>query len=232
MTDTSTDSFIDEVAEAVRRDRLARWFRRWGWLVALVVVAIVGAAALFEWRKSQAQADAELRGEAILTALETEDPAARLAALEALPRAGDRGATAALLLAAEQADAGDAAAAVETLAAVAGDSQVPPLARDLATFKSLLLQGADADPAALEALTAPGAPFGLLAREQLALIALERGETADATARLSAIREDAEVSASQRARVEALLGALGAPPDAEPPAAEAPVPDIPAPAGE
>lgn len=224
MTDTNSDSFLDEVAEAVRRDRLARWFRRWGWLVALVVLGIVGAAAAWEWRKSQAEADAQLRGEAILTALEAEEPAARLQALSELPVAGDRGASAALLLAAEQADAGDTAAAIGTLSAVAGDSQVPPLTRDLAALKSLLLQGADADPAALEALAAPGAPFGLLAREQLALIALETGDSADAIARLQAIREDAEVGPSQRARVEALLGALGAPPDA----AEVPVPDVPA----
>lgn len=228
MTETNTDSFLDEVAEAVRRDRLARGFRRWGWLIALVVAGIIGTAAVLEWRKAQAQAEAELRGEAILSALETEDPAARLAALSELPVSGDRGATAALLLAAEQADAGDAAAAIETLSAVAGDSQVPPLTRDLATFKSLLLQGAEADPAALEGLAAPGAPFGLLAREQLALIALENGDTADAIARLQAIREDAEVAPSQRGRVEALLNALGASPDA----AEAPAPDVPAPAGE
>lgn len=228
MTDTNTDSFLDEVAEAVRRDRLARWFRRWGWLIALVVAGIIGTAAVLEWRKEQAEADAQLRGEAILTALETEDPAARLAALEELPVSGDRGATAALLLAAEQADAGDTAAAIGTLSTVAGDSQVPPLTRDLATLKSLLLQGTDADPAALEALAAPGAPFGLLAREQLALIALEKGETDDAIARLQAIREDAEVTPSQRGRVEALLNALGVPPEA----AEAPVPDVPAPAGE
>ncbi|MBP1805555.1 hypothetical protein [Rubellimicrobium aerolatum] len=218
----ANESFIDEVTEAVRRDRLNRWFRRWGWLVAVLVLAIVGGAATYEWSRSRGEAAAELRGDAILDALETEDAGARLAALSGLPRGGDEGAVVALLLAAEQQAAGQAEEAVATLRAMAADGAVPPLYRDLASLKALMAEGAGADRAALEALAAPGGTFRLLALEQVALLDLSAGRREDAVATLRTIREDAGVTAAQRGRVEALLAALGVPPEAAPELNQAP----------
>lgn len=205
----TNDSFIDEVAEAVRRERLNLWFRRWGWVLGLIVLLIVGAAAWTEWQETRTQAAAEARGEGILSAVEAQSAEDRLAGLSALPRTGDEGAVAALLLAAEQSQNGDAAAAAETLNAVAADGGVPPLYRDLAALKAQMALGADADRAALEALAAPGAPFRLLAEEQLALLDLAQDNRDAAIATLQEIRQDAEVTAAGRGRVEALLTALG-----------------------
>jgi hypothetical protein len=223
---STNESFMDEVAEAVRRDRLNRWFRRWGWVIAVVVLAIIGTAVVIEWRQSRIEAAAQDRGEAILSALETENGEERLTALSALPTAGDEGAVAALLLAAEQAQSGDAAAAAATLDAVASDGAVPPLTRDLAALKAQMVRGAEADPAALEALAAPGAPFRLLAQEQLALLGLRAGRPEEAVPILQAILEDAETGPVQGGRVTALLTALGQPPEAQPEA------EVPAPVGE
>ncbi len=221
----ANESFIDEVTEAVRRERLNLWFRRWGWIIGVIVLAIVGATAWVEWSRSQTEAAAELRGEAVLTALETQGDAERLAALSELPRDGQEGVVNALLLAAEQQSAGNAEAAVETLTEVANDGSIPPLYRDLATLKLLMAQGDSADPAALESLAAPGAPFRLLALEQLALVHLANDRRDEAISQLRTIREDAAVSSSQLGRVDALLTALGVPPEeAAAPADEAPVP--------
>ena len=205
----TNDSFIDEVAEAVRRERLNLWFRRWGWVLGLVVLLIVGVAAWTEWRQSREQAAAEMRGEAILSAVEAQSAEDRLAGLSALPRAGDEGVVAALLLGAEQSQNGDAGAAAETLNAIASDGAVPPLYRDLAALKAQMALGPDADRAALETLAAPGAPFRLLAEEQIALLDLAQDNRDAAIATLQEIRQDAEVSAATRGRVEALLTALG-----------------------
>ena len=46
-----TDSFIDEVTDEVRRDRLYLLMRRYGWIGVLVIVVIVGGAA---WREKRA----------------------------------------------------------------------------------------------------------------------------------------------------------------------------------
>ena len=207
----TNDSFIDEVAEALRRDRINLWFRRWGWLLGLAILLIVGAAAFGQWQASRREAAAEARGEAILSALETTDQSERAAALAALPRDGGDDVVAALLVAADQLQANDAESAAETLNAVASDPGVPPLYRDLASLNAQMALGPNADRAALEALAAPGAPFRLLALEQIALLDLGQDRRDDAVATLESIRQDAEVTANQRGRVEALLTALGVP---------------------
>ncbi len=79
----NTDSFINEVTEEVRRDRLFAVLRRWGWLAVVLVLLIVGGAAWNEWRKAEARAEAEARGDALLAALEANDPSGMLAALAA-----------------------------------------------------------------------------------------------------------------------------------------------------
>lgn len=211
---SNPDSFIDEVAEEVRRERLYGWLRRWGWLVALAVLAVVAGAGLLEWREAQARAGAQLRGEAILSALEVPDAEGRLEALSDLPREGEAGVVAALLLATEQQAEGQGEAAAATLEAVAADGAVPPLYRDLAALKALMIRGPEADRAALEALASPGAPFRLLALEQLAATDLAAGRTDDALASLRAVVEDAAVGPAQRDRVGRLMTALGAPPEA------------------
>jgi hypothetical protein len=219
---TNPDSFIDEVAAEVRRERLNTWLRRWGWLVGLGILGVVGGAGWLEWRQSQAEATAELRGEAILSALEIPDAAARLAALAELPREGPPGVVAALLLAAEQQAAGEAEAAAATLAAVAADATVAPLYRDLAALKRLMILGPAAPEDELVALAAPGAPFRQLALEQIALGRLARGEDAAALEGLLVLLEDAATGPAQRQRVEALAVALGWSP--ETPAAPGPAP--------
>ena len=42
---SDTYSFIDEVTEEVRRDRLFGYFRRYGWIPAVIIVALVGGTA-------------------------------------------------------------------------------------------------------------------------------------------------------------------------------------------
>ncbi|EPX87196.1 Uncharacterized protein putative in bacteria [Rubellimicrobium thermophilum DSM 16684] len=202
---SSNDSFIDEVSEALRRDRMARWLRRWGWLVALLILAIVGGAGWWEWHKARQQALAELRGDTLLAALGMSDGAGRLAALEAI---ADQGVVAALLLAAERQQQGDAAGAAAAYRSLAEAAETPPLYRDMAALKALMIEGTAADRSALEALAAPGAPFRLLALEQLALVEIATGETEAGTARLEAILSDAEAPATQQQRVDALLTAL------------------------
>ena len=53
---SQNESFIDEVSEELRRDRLFALFRRWAWLGILIVVVAVGGAAWNEWRKARAAA--------------------------------------------------------------------------------------------------------------------------------------------------------------------------------
>jgi hypothetical protein len=56
---SDTDSFIEEVTEEVRRDRLFGMIKRYGWIAVLVVLAIVGGTAYNEYRKANEAAIAQ-----------------------------------------------------------------------------------------------------------------------------------------------------------------------------
>lgn len=216
---SETDSFIEEVSEEVRRDRLFQQFRRYGWIAALVVIVVVGGAAYNEYRKAQAANSAQALGDAMLAALDGETPADRVAALAEIEAGGAAGAVAALLAASELLAEGDQDGALERLNAVASDGEVPLLYRDLAALKALMIDTGDlaARRAGLEALSAPGAAFALLAQEQIALIDLQEGDIDAARERLTRLAEDAAASQGLRDRAQGLIVALGeAPDEAEP----------------
>lgn len=207
------DSFINEVTEEVRRDRLFATFRRYGWIAVLVVLMLVGGAAWNEWRKAQARAEAEARGDALLAALEASSPVAQAAALEALRSGGPAEPVVALLAAAQAVAAEGGAAAREKLEALAADPDAPQLYRDVATLKSAMLGAGEVAPdariSALEPLTAPGGAFRALALEQIALAHVEAGRTDEAVAILSGLLGAADVGGALERRVAQLILALG-----------------------
>ncbi len=211
---STPDSFIAEVTEEVRRDRLFALFRRYGWIAGLVIVLVVGGAAWNEWRKARDRAAAEAFGDALLGALAADGRGARAAALARIEATGGRGAVLGLIAAAEAVGEQDRAAAMAGLARIAADPAVPESYRQLATLKRVLLAGAEM-PApdreqALAPLLQPGAAFRPLALEQVALLRIEAGETAAATAILTDLLNEADVTTAMRRRVNQLLVALGA----------------------
>ncbi|CAD0185202.1 hypothetical protein RUESEDTHA_02088 [Ruegeria sp. THAF57] len=215
---SDVDSFIDEVTEEVRRDRLFLLLRRWGWVGVLAVVLIVGGAAFNEIRKARATSQAEELGDAILSALAQNDSAERAGSLESVAAASPGGdAVVDMLLSASQSEAGSVEEAVNNLNAIAVQGDLPEIYRAIATFKALLLQ-TDTLPAAdrrqqFEALAAPGAPLRLLAEEQLALIDVSEGNVDAAIERLQALRQDAEIGVDLQQRAAQLIVALGGEPE-------------------
>ena len=213
---SESDSFIQEVSDEVRRDKLYATFRRWAPVAVIAVLLLVGGAAYNEWQIVQARNEAQANGDALLSALGTDDLDARAAALADIDPQGQAAAVAGLIRAAAQQEAGEIAAARETLDALAMNGDVPAIYNDLAAFKAATLAiGQDAaagDDARtrLSNLAQPGAPFALLAQEQLALMDLAEGDTDAAIAQLSAIIETAGVTRGLRDRSQSLMSALGA----------------------
>ena|SRR6056297_3505977 len=211
---SDSDSFIDEVTEEVKRDRLYATMRKWGWVGVVIVALIVGGTAFREWRIASAESKAQAFGDSILTALEANEPSDRIAALQDIS-APEPGAAAVLsmLTAAEEASAGNDAEAVARLQTVAANMEIPSIYRQIASYKALARGGAvlsvDERRAGFEALAVPGQPLRLLAEEQLALIEIETGETSAALTRLERLAEDAEATAGLRQRASQLIVALG-----------------------
>ncbi len=207
---SNSDSFIDEVTEEVRRDRLFLLFRRYGWIAGLLVALVVGGTAWTEWQKSRRTAEARLFGDAVFAALEAPDPAARRAALAGIPAGGERAAVLNLLLASDPAE--DRAATLAALDRVAADASLPAAWRDLAVLRRVTVAGAEVPVAerraALEPLAVPGRPFRPLALELLAYVEIEAGETEAGVARLRALTEDQQATAGQRRRAQQAIDAV------------------------
>ncbi len=214
---SNPESFIDEVTEEVRRDRLFALLRRYGWIAVVLVVLIVAGAAWNEWRKARETAQARALGDAILSAMEKDAPEDRVQALERIDAETEAAALARLLAAGEALTAGDSATAAEKLEQVASNAALPAPYRQLATLKRVMVQGGEAPVeqrrAALEPLTEAGAPFRALALEQLALLKVEQGESGAAIDLLRQARQTSTATAGLRQRAGRLIVALGGTPD-------------------
>lgn len=210
---SESESFIEEVSEELRRDRLFAFFRRWMWLAILVVLVVVGAAAWNEWTKAKAQAEAEALGDRIVDALGQGDAPARALALDEIGGEGAMRALVDMLVAAEAADDPEAAAAIESLGAGGSAEGVAPRWTDLEAFKLILLEADTTAPAdriaRLEPLTAGNAPYRLLAMEQIAYARIELGEREAALEVLRNILADGTATEGLRLRAGQMIVALG-----------------------
>jgi hypothetical protein len=208
---SNPDSFIEEVTEEVRRDRLFGLFRKYGWIGVLLVAVIVGGAAWNEWSKARDAARAQAFGDALIDALDHGTPDERRAALEAIRVDGQQGAVLQLILASDpQADRAATLAALDRLIA---DTSLPASYRDLAVLRRVAVAGAEMALAdrrtALQGIATPGRPFRVLAEEQLAYLMIEDGDRDGAITALQALMQDQESSGALRARAGQVITALG-----------------------
>ena len=211
---SDTDSFIEEVTEEVRRDRLFLMLKRYGWIGGLAVVLIVGGAAFNEYNKSKQLAASQKLGDEMIAALSSDDDAGRADALAAISTETTGGsAILAMLQAGALAETDKPEDAVARLQEVALNAELPLIYRHIASFKALGLQqdslSIEERRLQFEALAQPGAPLSLLASEQLALLDVEAGDVDAAIDRLKAIVEDAGVTADLKERATQVIVALG-----------------------
>ncbi|MBL9046783.1 MAG: hypothetical protein JNK34_05640 [Tabrizicola sp.] len=208
---SNPDSFIEEVTEEVRRDRLFGLFRKYGWIGVLIVVGIVGGAAWNEWSKARAERRAQAFGDAVIDALDHGAPDERRAALGAIPTDSSQGALLELVLASDR--DGSREENLAALDTVAADATLSPAYRDLAVLRRVLLAGADmALPdrrAALQSIAVAGRPYRALAEEQLAYLLVEEGKSDDAIAAMILLVQDQAASGGLRARLAQMIKVLG-----------------------
>lgn len=208
---SNPDSFIDEVTEEVRRDRLFATFRKYGWIGGLLVLGIVGGAAWNEWQKSQATARAQAFGDALTEALDLSSPEERTAALAEIASDGAQTGILQLLRASDPET--DKAAALAALDALAADASQPQTYRDLAVLRRVIVAGAEMPLAdrrtALEGIAIAGRAFRTLALEQLAYLLIEESKPDEAIAALTALSQDQEAPAGLKSRARQVIVALG-----------------------
>ncbi len=208
---SDTDSFIDEVTEEVRRDRLFGFFRRYGWIPAVVILILVGATAYNEWNKSVAEKVAQVRGDALLSALDLEDVVESNVAITEIITTDSGNVVASFL-----AVGSDQSQAVDLLSGIAANTDQPDYIRDLARLKLAATPNAvslDEAILILSDLSAPGGLYRNVATEMLVAVELERGNLDVALALLKSHIQDAEASQAQIQRMGELITALESKPE-------------------
>ena len=213
---SNNESFIQEVSEEVRRDRLYRILKKWGWIGIAVIVALVGGASFNEWNKDSKKNSARNLGDRVLSAVSNKDPI-ELKEIETSNISQDifiKNLLSAILLSDNKLDASKKA-----LEEIRDLPSITKTYRELNAFKLglLLLKEdkltSDERFGVFEELVEPGSPFRLLAKEQQALILIEQGKLELAIKALTEISVDSETTASLKRRVTQLRISLGSDPN-------------------
>ncbi|MEO7409927.1 MAG: tetratricopeptide repeat protein [Sphingomicrobium sp.] len=218
--DSSSDAFVREVDEDLRRDQAQAFAKRYGTIIVgaiLLFLAAVGGWLYWQDRQSNvAAADSET----LTTALASLDSGPGAAAavgptLDKLTKSPSEGIAteARLAQAAVALGAGNRASAIAIYRSIAEDSGLAAPFRDLASVRLTSLEFDTIKPEAviarLEPLAKPGNPWFGSAGELTAMAMLKQGRKADAGRLFGAIAADAQVPESIRSRAVQIAGTLG-----------------------
>lgn len=207
---------FDEIDEDLRREQLARLWKKHGWLimtVAALIVIGVGGWRANQYFEAQKAAAAGAQFEAAAALAEQNKHAEAEAAFAKIAAEGPAGYRAlARLRSAGEAVARDPQAAIRLYDDIAADGSVGQDLQDLARVRAagLMLDKtsyADLRPR-LEQAAGNGRSFRHSARELLVLAALRANDGAAARQWMDAISVDDQTPASLRQRVESLQALL------------------------
>lgn len=227
-----TDTFVQEVNESLRQDRVLQFLRKYGLYLAIAAaVLVLGLIGWVVWNEQRMQA-ARAQSEEFMAALELAEQGnldAAKAEFERLREEGPRTYRvmsrmeyAAILQ--EQGDLEAALAAFEAAAEAASD----PLMRDTALLRAAYIAAETQDFTALQGrlqpLTSSDSRLSFLARELLAVEAWEAGETAIARETFEALSLAFDAPEAVQQRSQLALAVLGPAPIAAADAPTAPAP--------
>ncbi|WP_205479124.1 tetratricopeptide repeat protein [Sphingomonas arenae] len=225
----SSETFIREVDENLRRSQAEDFFKRWGGLIiGGVLLLLIAAAALLWWR--QHQADEARRHSEELSAIiadigtgKTKDVPQRL---DAIAKDGNDvyRASALLTKAALSLQGGNRTAAIAEYRRVQQDGGLPEQYRNAALVRLTALEFDALKPedvvSRLQPLAKPGNPWFGTAGELTAMALLKQNRRGDAGRMFASIAADKQVPQSTRTRAVQIAGTLGIDATAQLPMAE------------
>ncbi len=213
----SNDSFIREVNEELRQDRLRSLWDRFGVMIVAGVVAILAATggwvAWTYWNEQRANASGDAFSQALdlAEAGRSEEAIAAFAALEA-DGYGSYPVLARMRQATAMVEAGDPAGAVAAFDGVSGDRSVPQSIRDMARLRSALVL---VDHGTLAEVSDRAQPLmddansmRHSAREAVGLAAWKEGDAETSTRMFEQIAADGQAPTNLRQRAELMLELL------------------------
>ena len=201
---SENESFIDEVTEEVRRDKLYLFLKKYGWIPALGVILIVATSIVVEIRNNSLVLESEKRGDILAQALITNEEG-KINFFDISEEFTDDSALIPSLLKSklfeQNQNLSEAMSAYESLL---NNTELNPGFRNFVKFKLLLLLKDDPvrSEELLGDLIAPDNAFRLLALEQKVLKQINEGSWEKAQKSLYLIKNDPNSSQSLLSRVD------------------------------
>lgn len=216
--DSPNESFLREVDENLRRDRMQTIAKRYGkWFVAAVVLFLIAVAGYLYWQNRQKEQSAKHTEE--LSAIYDKIGAGKIddakKALQPLEKSDDAMVRALALLtdSAIALDSNDRNLALAKYRAMQSDDDIPQAYRDLALVRATTLEFDKLKPeeviARLEPLARSGNPWFGSAGELTAMAYLKQGQKQKAGELFKSIAEDKDVPGTIRSRAVQIAGTLG-----------------------
>ena len=205
------ESFLEEVAEEVRRDRLFKFFKKNGWIIAFVVLVALCASIAYEWRKNSEISRAKSNGDLLTLALEKSQkgnleellglisdnspylrPSSDLMAVTKLYYAE-------LLYNIDN----DSSESMSVLKEIFSNESISTTLRQLAKIKYLLLFSGDnkVKQDLIDELSSPGNHYRFLVQEHKVQTYLASGMSDEANRQIDILLNDLEVSEQQKRRL-------------------------------
>ncbi len=218
--DSTSDAFVREVDEDLRRDQAQAFAKRYGTIIAgavLLFLAAIGGWLYWQDRQSKlAAADSETLTSA-LTTLDAGPGAAAAVGptLDTLTKSSSEGIAteARLAQAAVALGANNRASAIAIYRSIADDKGLAAPFRDLASIRLTALEFDSIKPedvvARMSPLAKPGNPWFGSAGELTAMALLKQNRKSEAGQLFGAIAADKQVPASIRSRAIQIAGTLG-----------------------
>lgn len=211
---SETDSFITEVTEEVRRDRMYGLWKRYAPFVFGTLALTVLGVGLWSYLEDRKEKTARSVGAQFYEAANAENPLATAEALTTVAEgAGGPAMLARFRSAAAFTEAGETEKALAQFEAIASMTDITPEYRDLAVLKGVALRIDDGDADALihELKAVPQTSrWAFYANELMAAAALRKGDTDTAIAALRQVEGGEKSPAQAQARARRVLAALEA----------------------
>lgn len=212
------DTFVKEVDEELRKDRVNQFVARYGWWLLAAIVLLLGAIAAFIWWHGRQEARAAEQGQQLLDALQSIESGNRGAASPKIAQLAasevDSYRVAALFArASNQAEAGQGQAAVATLRSIAENDDFAEPYRQAALIRQTALEFDRLQPQVvirrLGTLARPGQPWFGSAGEMVGIAHLKMRRPDLAGPLFQRIGRDEAVPPSIRTRAIQMAGSLG-----------------------
>ena len=227
--DSSSETFLEEVDENLRRDQLQDFAKSYGkWIAAAVVLFLAAVGGWIYWEQRQQQ-QAATQSEELHSAFSDIADSRTRTVPQRLDKLDDSRndivkASAVLAEAAVALDKNDRSTAIAKYRQVSEDKGLPQPYRDLGTIRVTALEFDALKPeqviSRLEPLAKAGNPWFGSAGEMTALAYLKQGKKSEAGRLFAAVAADKQVPKSIRSRAVQIAGTLGVDASASLPALE------------